>query len=108
MMALLLGVGKRSTVRFIRRVRLTMIAGAVAFPIVLLATAEAGNLVHISYMPDIPSHATGWFYGVFHTVFALTGGVLPSFYALTEKGLLGVRNQVFREKPGFWQSYQRS
>jgi len=89
MMALLLGVGEAPTVRFTRRVALAMVVGAVAFPLVLLTMGEVGNLIHISYMPDVPSHAVAWFYGVFHSVFVLTGGLLPLFYALTEKGLSG-------------------
>ena len=89
MMALLLGVGETPTVRVTRRLVLAMAVGAVTFPLVLLTMGEAGNLARISYMPDIPSHAIAWFYWVFHGVFALTGGLLPLFYALTEKGLSG-------------------
>jgi len=89
MMALLLGVGETPTVRLTWRLVLAMVVGAIAFPLVLLAMGEVGNLAHISFVPDIPAHAVGWFYWVFYTVFALTGALLPLFYALTEQALSG-------------------
>jgi len=89
MMALLLGVGETRPARVTRRVALAMAAGAIAFPLVLLAMGEAGNLAHISFVPDIPARAVSWFYWVFYSVFALTGALLPLFYALTEKALSG-------------------